>query len=335
MLRREAKRERGGPAHAAPAFGERGRGATRARQRETRGAQRSPGVVCRLARPDEVPERLAQRLGRSVDLGQQVGEEAGALGQALAQQQVLGLLGRARRGAARGAAGRRAYRRGVVAEVEGHPARASERAGADPDQLAAGAEMVEPGLRVGARAPGEDVSLPALDGQCQALQRHEDLAQAVDSRAGRGVAVDPLPGGQEGGQPALLGGLDLLAQSRQRGAAQPAQDLDIAPVTPAPSRAQLAANDHAVALELSQHGAGVEVVAGVKILGGERPVRPRVARDELTERIGDLGDERLGEAPRGGCAEGVAVEARLVGCDQPGLACRSAARRRAVRGAAR
>ncbi len=44
------------------------------------------------------------------------------------------------------------------------------------------------------------------------------------------MAVHALPGGQEAGQLALLGRLDLLAQDGQRGAAQAAQHLGITPL---------------------------------------------------------------------------------------------------------
>ena len=58
---------------------------------------------------------------------------------------------------------RRAGEANVLAEVEGDAAvAAAAGAGADPDQLAAGAELVEPGWRVGAEAAWQHVSLPDL-----------------------------------------------------------------------------------------------------------------------------------------------------------------------------
>ena len=125
---------------------------------------------------------------------------------------------------------RRAQQRQVLAEVQGDPAAvASQGAGADPDDLAGRAQLIHPRGGVGARAPRQDVALPHLGGQGEPLQRDEHLAQAVDPGARRRVAVDPLPGRQEAGQLALLGGLDLLAQDGQRGAAQPPQHLGVTP----------------------------------------------------------------------------------------------------------
>ena len=46
------------------------------------------------------------------------------------------------------------------------------------------------------------------------------------------MPVNALPGRQEGREGALLGRLYLLAQGSQRGAAQTAQDLHVAPLAP-------------------------------------------------------------------------------------------------------
>ena len=86
----------------------------------------------------------------------------------------------------------------VLAEVEGDPPRrAAERARADPDDLAARAERVHPGRRVGADAARQHVALPHLGREREPLERHEHLAQAVDARAAGRRRVDALPGGQE------------------------------------------------------------------------------------------------------------------------------------------
>ena len=44
------------------------------------------------------------------------------------------------------------------------------------------------------------------------------------------MPVDALPGRQEAGEAPLVGGLDLLAQRGERGAPQPPQNLDVAPL---------------------------------------------------------------------------------------------------------
>ncbi len=240
-LRRPAPRaEPAGPAAAALE----GR-ALRAGQRQARGAQRRPRVVGDLAGPDEVPERLLEVLRREVDLGQQVGEEARRAAEPLAQQVVRGLARRVD-----GAAGR-SDRLGVLAEVQGDlPGAAPERPGADPDHLAGRAQLVEPRRRVGAGAAREDVALPHVGRQRQPLQRDEHLAQAIAPGARRGVAVDALPRWRERRQRPLVGGLDLLAQRRERRAAQPAQDVGIAPLALAAApRPQLAADQVARDLE--------------------------------------------------------------------------------------
>jgi hypothetical protein len=73
-----------------------------------------------------------------VDVGEQVAEEARARAQALADRLVRRLLGRAGRGG-------RAEQRRVLAEVQGDAAGPpAERAGADPHDLAGGAQLVEP-----------------------------------------------------------------------------------------------------------------------------------------------------------------------------------------------
>src|SRR5258708_39974300 len=101
----------------------------------------------------------------------------------------------------------------------------------------------------------------------------------MDAGARAGVAIDALPGRQEAGEPALVGGLDLLAKRRQRGAAQAAKHLDVAPVTLGPAGPQLAANDRTVALELAQHGADIDAVTRPQVLCRERAVRGCKAPD--------------------------------------------------------
>ncbi len=130
---------------------------------------------------------------------------------------------------------RRAEQREVLAEVQRHAsARAPQRARAQPHQLAAGAERIQPRRRVAAEAARQHVALPNVGCQREALQRHELLAQALDRGgvAGRStrVTIHSLPGRQEGSEGALVGRLDLLAQHRQRGAAQAAQHVRVAPL---------------------------------------------------------------------------------------------------------
>ena len=229
------------------------------------GAQRRPGVVGDLPRPHEVPESHAQGLCGGVQLGQQVGEEAGPLCQAGAQELVLGAA-RRRCASARGApgtAGRSTVRRHGS---RSRPARSARRGpGPDPHELAARAEAVEPGLRVGAGATREHVALPDLDRQRQTLQPRQHLPQPVDPCAGRGVAVDSLPGGQEGRERAPVGGLDLLAQGRQGGPAE-RRRTSTSHHRGRCRPAKLAADRAARALELAQDRARVDAVAVAQLL---------------------------------------------------------------------
>ena len=211
-------------------------------QRQARRAQRRERVVGHLARPHEVPQPVLDLVGRQVrQLGEQVGEEARRRAQALAQRLVDRLRRRLRR---RSLDVRRPDRRRVVAEVERHAARAAaDRARADPDDLAGGRQLVEPGRRVGADAARQHVALPDLRGQGDPLERDERLAQPVDPGSGGGVAVDALPARQERRQRARVDGLDLLAQHGERSAPDAAQHVGVAPLALAAARTQLTAHE--------------------------------------------------------------------------------------------
>ncbi len=250
----------------------------RARERQARCAQRRPGVVGDLARPDEVPQRLAQRLRRSVELGEQVGEERGPCASRARRSSCSGPAG----GSAPARAAGRPDRGRVLAEVQRDAPRATERTGTDPHDLAARAEAVEPGLRVGAGAPRQHVALPDLHGQREALQRHEHLAQAIDPGAGARVAVHALPRGQERGEAPLVGRLDLLAQRGQRRAPQPSQHLYVAPLAlaylrDAAHRGRARRRARARAARSSRRRRSAR--AARRCVNG--PWRARVARDEL------------------------------------------------------
>ena len=70
----------------------------------------------------------------------------------------------------------------VLAEVHGH----AIEAGADPDELARCAQLVELLRAVVGHAPRQQLGLPKRDGQRERLQRHERLPQA-------GAPVDAVP----------------------------------------------------------------------------------------------------------------------------------------------
>src|SRR5260370_2059844 len=97
-------------------------------------------------------------LGRAIEI-EQVEPEARALQEPLPDRIVDLALGRVELGVR----GRRTGEPDVLAEVEGDPSvAAAQGPGAHPDELAAGAELVEPGRAVLAEAPGQHVPLPGL-----------------------------------------------------------------------------------------------------------------------------------------------------------------------------
>src|SRR6266550_3539227 len=124
-------------------------------------AQRLPGVVRHLARPDEIPEGGQRLLGLEPGFRQQVEPEKGAAlehGAQLIVELPLGTVCRSHL----------AEHGRVLAEVDGHPV----EAGADPDDLAGGAELVEllgPVVRYASR---EDIRLQKRDRKRESLQRN-------------------------------------------------------------------------------------------------------------------------------------------------------------------
>ena len=216
---------------------------------------------------------------------------------------------------------RRPEQREILAEVQRHPAGVPpQRARADPHELATRAQLVHPGRRIGADAAGQHVALPHLGGQRESLERDEDLTQAVDARAGGRVAVDALPAGQEAGERALVGGLDLLAQDGERGAPQAPEHLGVAPLAFAAPGAELATHKLAGALELAQHRAHVDAVAGVQLTAGERPVGGGVAPRDPAERVGNVLEEGGWETPGRDDSEAIAIEPGVGGGDEALLA---------------
>ena len=217
--------------------------------------------------------------------------------------------------------GRRPGEADVFAEVEGDAAVAAPEApGADPDQLAAGAELVEPVRGVGAEPPRQHVGLPHFRRQRDALQRHQRLAQAVGAGARFAERVDVLPARQEAGELGPVGRLDLFAQAGERGAPHPAEHVGVAPLPLGPARQQLAADQRAFLLELAQRRPGVDAVALHQLPGRERAVGAGVAADQRAHRVGMVLEEGLRQPGRRRHAERVAVEPGVLGGDPALLA---------------
>ena len=181
-------------------------------------------------------------------------------------------------------------------------------------------ELVEPGRAVGAEAARQDVALPDLGRERDALERHQRLAQAVGAGARRAVRVDVLPLRQKAGQLDLIDRLGLLAQVGQARPAKPAQDLGVAPLASVPAGQQLAANQRTLALELAQRRGRVDAVALGRARGRERPVGARVAAHQGGQRALDVLEVGLRQARRRGHAERVAVQAGVLGGDPALLA---------------
>ena len=217
-------------------------------------AQRRERVVGDLARPGEVPQRLAQLVRAGVRLlHQQVGEEAGAARQALAQALVelaVRVLARP---------GRRAEQGRVLTEVQRDaPRPPAERAAADPDHLAAGAELVQPVRRVRAEPARQHVLLPHL--AARAAGPGAAPARRADGRRPRRPAENRSTPCHAGAKRASVswptGSISLRstasdARRRRRSTSGSHHSRRV------PERAQLALDELAGPLELRERRAGV------------------------------------------------------------------------------
>ena len=248
------------------------------------GAKRLPGVVCHLARPDEVPQRGQCGLGLEAVARKQVGPELGATGQCLANAVVRGALSGAGAPA------------GLPSTDASSRKKSATRSRPDPTQTTSPvAQSWSSELRpVAGNAPGQHLGLPERDGQRQRLQRHERLAE-------RRAAVDPVPARQEAPECRLLGRLDLLAQRGERRAAQPAEDVGVAPLALRPTRPELAADELLLALEDAELGLDVTAEVVVRLTGREGAAGARIPSDERLERVGSLSRKTSG-SPDGGIA---------------------------------
>ena len=141
----------------------------------------------------------------------------------------------------RAARRRPAEQRRVLAEED----RDAVEPGADPDELAGRAELVELLGPVAGHAARQHLRLPERHRQREPLQRDERLAQ-------RRAPVDAVPARQEAAERRLLDRLDLAPQRGERRAAQPPQHVGVAPLALGAARAQLAADELLLALELAQ-----------------------------------------------------------------------------------
>ena len=257
-----------------------------------------PGVVRHFACPDEIPECRECLLGFEPGLSQQVEPEERAAVERRAQPVVeltLGPVGR----------GDLAEHRRILAEVDGD----TVEAGADPDDLARGAELVELGRSVPGHPPRQHLGFPERDRQRQCLQRHKRFAQ-------RGPPVDPVPTRQKAAEGGLLRRLDFLPQRRQRGPPQPSKHVWIAPLALGPAWPQLAADEQLLALELVQDGLDVDPEALFRLGCRERPAPLGVAQDQPAQRLLASFEVDIRQTRRRHDPERIAIAARILGGDQ-------------------
>ena len=201
--------------------------------------------------------------------------------------------------------------RRVLAQHQGY----AVAAGADPHRLAGGAQHVQVGRPVPRHAHGQDVLLPCLHGQRDPAQLRDHLAHAV--RAAAQIAADAVPGGQEPHQGVAVDGLHLAAQRGQRAAADAAQHVGRHPLLGCAAGPEGAAQQLAPLGQRLQRRQRVDAQPPAQLVGGERPVRPGVARGQPLQGPVDRVEEGGRQTGRDGGADGVPVERGVLGGDHP------------------
>ena len=210
----------------------------------------------------------------------------------------------------------------AVGEEEGEAAVAlAEGTHARPEHLARRAQGVEV-LGPVARDPRlEHVPLDDGGGQGGPLE----LLDHVEERVGapprdRGGVVSagrhPLPVDDEPRERFRLGGLDLLAQSRERAATEGGKDIGRAPLPRRAAGPELALEDPPPGRQLPESSADRRLAGpepACHLGRGEGSVRARVAGDDLPEGVGRGLEERRRQSRREGDAEGVAQAPRVLG----------------------
>jgi len=130
--------------------------------------------------------------------------------------------------------------------------------------------------------------------------------------------ADVVPREYEPRQDRLHDRLDLAAQRRERPSAHPPQDLGIDPFRAGTTRAELTLDDPTGALERLQatpYDLDGESEAAADSRDLERPVRARIARQDVTEWRADLLQQSRRQAGRQLATDPVAVARRVLRCD--------------------
>ena len=126
-----------------------------------------------------------------------------------------------------------------------------------------------------------------------------------------------MPGGQEPHQRVAVDRLHLAAQGGQRAAADAAQHVGRHPLLGCAAGPEGAAQQLAALGQRLQRRQRVDAQPPAQLVGGERPVRPRVARGQPLQRLVDRVEEGGRQPWRDGGADGVPVERGVLGGDHP------------------
>ena len=210
----------------------------------------------------------------------------------------------------------------------------AERLHAHPRDLARGDQVIEVGRLVTGDARREDLGLDERGGQWSTLELVDGIEQCVEPEPRPGHS---LPRRGEAPERLLLDGLDLVPQARERALPQCAQDIGFAPLAVRAPGTELAVHDppgRPRAARASPRSPRGLPEACRRRLGRERPVRARVPRHEIAERIAHRPQQRLGDALGQRRTERVAVPRGVLGGDQPSSPATGTRRMRRARSSA-
>ncbi len=277
------------------------------------GAQRRERVVGEQPGPDEVPQRgdesrvVLGAEGTADGVGERAEEVGAAAGQHVEDRSVQ--LVPDRPGVEVGVGLGEGQRR-EVGRVQRHPAVvAGQGTVPRPHDLAGRGQLVEQTRGVAGHPRREHERLQRAGGHDRPGELLDRAEQPVDTAHRR---PDALPRGQEAREIAGRHRLDLRAQGGQRAAPDRPEHLGVAPVQALDAtgleRPQLALDQPAAGGEPAQRlgdDGGAEPEPGGRPGRRERPVRPRVAGQQVAERVGHGLGERLGHPDGQGGAQRV------------------------------
>ena len=182
--------------------------------------------------------------------------------------------------------------RGVLAEEQRDPVEARRRPRRPRRSRRAGRAARAGSRERAAAAPRTPRATTGSDSACSGTSASRRVARRST----------PCQRRQEAPERRLLGRLDLLAQRGERRAAQPAEDVGVAPLALGAARPQLAADELLLALERAQLGLDVAAEVVVRLAGRERAARARVPRDERAGAARAPLSRKTSGSPDGGIA---------------------------------